>query len=41
MIIDVKKCLEVIVLLEDFGVGFVLVIYDFEICGVGELLGED
>lgn len=30
-----------IVLLEDFGVGFVLVMYDLEICGVGELFGEE
>lgn len=41
LIKDVVKCLEVIELFEDLGVGFVFVIYDLEICGVGELFGDD
>lgn len=40
MILDVEKCLEVIVNVQDLGVGFVFVIYDLEICGVGELFGD-
>lgn len=38
---DVVKCLEVIVFLEDLGAGFIFVMYDLEICGAGELLGEE
>lgn len=40
LIKQVQCCLEVIQQMEEFGLGFYFVMYDFEICGIGEVFGD-